>query len=218
MGSETSFACTECYKTFKKAEYLKVHVLIHSKDRPNKCESCVSTFKDPSAFGRHKKLHLENTEKYVCSKCNKTFNTYNSWYGHKKSHSNERPFKCSDCDKGYKAKRGLDKHVINSHGGLTVVCDLCDKTFPNELYLRNHKKTHKQLAQLFQSSFVPKKTYIFTKENTVGKSHTSVKYVIDGFHKCQRNINTYQLTETINHFLVKFAQGHLDLNICPRNT
>ena len=102
--SETSFACRECSKTFKKAEYLRIHLRIHSEDRPYKCESCVSTFKVPSALKRHKKLHLETTKKHICSICNKIFNSYTSWYSHKKSHSDEKPFKCSDCYKGYKAK------------------------------------------------------------------------------------------------------------------
>ena len=85
----SSVQCGKCEKTFEKNAYLKIHMRIHSDLRPYICESCPSSFNDPSAFSRHKNLHREDAKIFTCDVCQKEFKTSSNLYGHKKFHSEE---------------------------------------------------------------------------------------------------------------------------------
>ena len=123
---DKGFQCEKCKKVLSSLSSLKIHLGIHSDYRPYSCQSCTSTFKDPSAFGRHKKLHLENQQEYSCDVCQKVLSSYSNLYNHKKTHSDERKFICMECKITFKTKRRLTDHEYRSHGNHVFECDLCN--------------------------------------------------------------------------------------------
>ena len=199
MTSE--FECEECKKVFGRNEYLKVHLRIHNNLRPFVCESCPSTFKDPSAFGRHKKFHLENRKTYSCDECNKVFKTNSAIYSHKLNHSNERKFSCSQCSQcTFKTKRRLTDHEYISLGNHAFECDLCGKKFACQQYLDTHKRWHNNLTSeicTVCSKTFKNKAYLtkHIKTHKGKKNHTNEKSVIRGLRKIKvlRNIHQFMM-------------------------
>ena len=86
---QTPVQCGKCKKTFEKNTCLTIHMKIHSDLKPYICESCRGSFKDPSAFSRHKNLHREHSKIFTCDVCQKEFKTSSNLNGHKKFHSDE---------------------------------------------------------------------------------------------------------------------------------
>lgn len=64
MLTLTVFKCTICDKNFKKKEYLRDHLKIHSGHKSNTCSYCGETFMHRASLARHRqKYHLPIIEK-----------------------------------------------------------------------------------------------------------------------------------------------------------
>ena len=84
---------------------------------------------------------------YVCSTCDKRFSTKQHLKQHQSAHSNERKFKCEICrdEKWFKTKNHLRNHM-KFHSEPSHQCDFCQKKFHNKSDLRKHSRTHKTYA------------------------------------------------------------------------
>lgn len=114
----------------------------HTEQRPFCCRFCNMTFIYRGPFIKHEKLHNhsngskpflpnaadvklelkshdsanESTEdkSAFCTKCNKQFGHYGALTNHMKIHSRGNLYTCNECDKKFRSKRILLRH-INSH-------------------------------------------------------------------------------------------------------
>uniref|UniRef100_A0A3B4DTB1 C2H2-type domain-containing protein n=2 Tax=Pygocentrus nattereri TaxID=42514 RepID=A0A3B4DTB1_PYGNA len=59
-SGEKPYHCPFCDKNFRQSSHLSVHVRIHTGEKPYSCLTCGKRFSDRSACNRHVRAHLEN--------------------------------------------------------------------------------------------------------------------------------------------------------------
>ncbi|XP_028307462.1 zinc finger protein 11-like [Gouania willdenowi] len=128
--------CSLCGKYFARQVDMERHMKSHSEDRPYKCLFCQKKFKNPYILNRHEKDICKRrrrrealsspqqsaeplAEGRVCPICNRILPCTADIAKHLRSHSEERPFICVTCEKGFKYKDTLKKHqIIHGHEGI----------------------------------------------------------------------------------------------------
>lgn len=134
--------CSFCGKYFARRVDMERHMKSHSEDRPYKCSFCEKKFKNPYVLKRHQKEICKSREQKkvrrkeaqrsntqpasevsmegkVCPICSRILPCTADIAKHLRSHSEERPFICVTCEKGFKYKDTLKKHqIIHGHEGI----------------------------------------------------------------------------------------------------
>ncbi|XP_044744054.1 oocyte zinc finger protein XlCOF19-like [Chrysoperla carnea] len=107
-----------------------------------KCNYCSFICYHRIHLETHERSHIE--KKYFCDVCNKGYINKRKLKHHQISHSNERPFHCTQCDLSFKARFILTKHVKTVHVSQACeVCQICGKNV-RKTYLERHLKIHEE--------------------------------------------------------------------------
>ena len=107
------FQCKVCDKYFSSVDYLKVHIRIHTGEKPFQCKVCGESF---------------------------TQNVYLTT--HNRIHTGRKPFECKVCGKSFPRKSILTTHYLIHTGGKPYKCELCGKSFASQTNQRTHYRTH----------------------------------------------------------------------------
>lgn len=68
-------------------------------------------------------------KRYVCSKCQRVFNSCNALKYHHRTHSGLRPHQCDTCGKSFFAVGALKAHTRTHTGDKPFVCEHCNRKF-----------------------------------------------------------------------------------------
>lgn len=139
--------CQQCDRTFKTAQQLNNHTLIHSDVRNYKCTECKKSFKQPSALKSHKLIH-SGEKPYVCgiSGCQKAFRTSGNLHSHTVTHTGEKPHVCQYCNKSFTQSSSLKTHLVShrKEKPFNCKCEDCGKEFVFPGNYRRHLKVHEK--------------------------------------------------------------------------
>ncbi|XP_076110423.1 uncharacterized protein LOC143079118 [Mytilus galloprovincialis] len=170
------YICEYCGMAFTQNGNRNKHVqLIHNEDRSLECTKCGKSFKLQEHLKRHMKMHLIREgeipadKTYLCeyAGCGARYTTSTQLKVHTMSkHTNERPWTCSNCNKGFTTRDKLLRHEQTHVEGL-YDCEICHKKLPSKESLAIHTKYHEigHESDHFEVSVHDFETVIIPQEN-----------------------------------------------------
>ncbi len=145
MHRHVPLKCDCCDRSFlniqTKTKHMdKEHVAV-------KCEKCNMILKGKTQFVIHKKryCYLDNTnQSRLCALCGLVLCDHQALIKHSKFVHGDievlhKELQCKQCNKVFKHKRDLSRHVKVIHLGIRHLCDVCGKAFRDMADLKNHK-------------------------------------------------------------------------------
>ncbi|KAL9700482.1 hypothetical protein quinque_003923 [Culex quinquefasciatus] len=135
-----TWICDECGLQCSNRGYLTMHkVRQHSKNPPCfSCEYCQQVFKLKLDMQSHiKRVHLAETM-FKCGTCGLEFKRKCTRDSHEICHSNVFNFPCQQCDKKFKLRSQLMKHIRRVHKNPFFHCEHCSKPFYTRDNMLNH--------------------------------------------------------------------------------
>lgn len=140
-STKSVYECEFCQRKFKQEIRLKDHIKNqHSNGRQFECSVCKKCFKEKKTVMRHELIHGDKN--FECSYCDLKFGRHDSKMKHEiKAHEKIRTFECYKCR--FSAKLlDVKKHMHKCLGEVKNQCDICQKTFTTNTYLKIHKSIH----------------------------------------------------------------------------
>ncbi|XP_052746119.1 zinc finger protein 28 isoform X2 [Bicyclus anynana] len=111
--------CPDCGKIFSRKSYMDNHYkLVHVRKSQHYCELCDKHFINGYAIRTHKKFVHEKYEKpknKICDICGRGFHTNRVLINHKRTHTGERPHKCSYCSAAFAQNVARKTHEKTQH-------------------------------------------------------------------------------------------------------
>lgn len=109
-SGERPFRCQTCNKNFTQLAHLQKHYLVHTGEKPHECKVCHKRFSSTSNLKTHQRLH-SGERPYQCKLCPARFTQFIHLKLHKRLHSGERPHRCPRCPSAYLHYCSLQVHL-----------------------------------------------------------------------------------------------------------
>uniref|UniRef100_A0A182K2W1 Uncharacterized protein n=1 Tax=Anopheles christyi TaxID=43041 RepID=A0A182K2W1_9DIPT len=168
---QQQFACDRCPFVSSRKANLKMHVQnVHLKRVVKRCEKCDRGFSYVDSYNAHMRAKHNFGEYFECKICSMKFRHRGGLNGHmnrkhneesncscpvcgfvcqdkkglkdhSRVHSNEKPFACRHCPKGFKSPYARRTHEL-IHKGVVFTCTVCEKSYRYKSQLVIHARKH----------------------------------------------------------------------------
>lgn len=134
--------CKLCGKSFAKAPIRDRHMVVHTGERPFSCHLCNKSFAQMFNLKSHKQQHHQISMSYDCKVCGKSFAKNFELRRHSKAHYKPEIFyTCEFCSKCFKYPSGLKSHQLSHTAEKPFPCSQCNRAFRTIRDLTEHKKS-----------------------------------------------------------------------------
>lgn len=140
-SGEKPYECNECGAKFVQSSHLNIHKRSHTGEKPYQCDVCKVAFKQISHLRTHERIHTQH-KPYSCDVCGSAFIQKSSLNRHARIHTGEKPYVCTICQAAFCVKNNLTRHMITHTGEQPYQCDMCPATFGQAIDLKRHKIAH----------------------------------------------------------------------------
>lgn len=149
------FSCGQCGHAFGTACRLREHLRVVHTRNDFMCpeDGCDMTFETPRDLILHQRKH-KGSHTNCCRKCGLQFTTLSSCQAHLNVHRIKN-YACPVCNKQYREKHLITKHIPIHFESVLHVCKVCGKVFNARSRLVEHMKTHSEVRR-HQCSFCSK--------------------------------------------------------------
>ncbi|XP_052752842.1 zinc finger protein 54-like isoform X3 [Galleria mellonella] len=149
-----TYNCSHCNRSFRSGRLSTQKPRLRKTDVHNagyitaiECAVCNQTLANTTLAQQHYKTEhpgVHFPKRYMCEKCGYITSLYSNLVLHIRTHTNERPFKCPHCDRGFTSSCNRDRHVLSHTGEKPFQCHHCLRRFRQ----KNECKMHIQHAHL----------------------------------------------------------------------
>lgn len=155
LRTSSKIECLICEAVFTHPTSLKTHMLVHSGERPFKCDHCDKSFARKTVLNIHRRLHT-GEKPYKCPLCDSACVTKDALMRHmSKDHDDDREadrikFTCGVCHKSMGSKYSLQTHMklheqnssTNHPAELNFSCNMCTESFDTKSDYTKHMEVH----------------------------------------------------------------------------
>lgn len=175
---------------------------------PQICDICQSRFLTIHSLKTHIKSIHQESKKFVCSHCGKSFASKGQITVHERSHNKEKPFICEICNKAFSHRETLVTHSTVHTKIKPYACENCNQTFSCVGNLIKHRKVRPNTCGLpvFTNKKICKRAGV---KCTKGKPPV---IIVDSSNIQQDQVNQIVISDTQNEIVLVQEKQELPNN------
>lgn len=153
---EKKYECPECGDKFTRNHVMQSHIkVVHYREKAYVCPICFERFGGRSTMKNHILTHTQE-KPYKCLQCDYGCNQKGTLLVHiRRHHTKEKPFACDKCSKKFTTKYSLNKHVLTHSEEELISCTLCDYKCRGMKAFQIHIRLHSEKP--FRCTFCPRR-------------------------------------------------------------